>query len=370
MKRFIVLIALIAIAVTAVGAAPKYKIGLVFDLAGRGDNSFNDSAYAGLVAIAKQYKGWIEGDPDKVNFGSDIQLKYLEPKGGGQDREILMRALAEDGYNLIFGVGFAFTDSIIKVAKDFPNVYFAGIDCWVDGITATSNIAGLNFKENEGSFLVGAIAGLMAKGQKVGFVGGVTIPLIQRFENGFKGGAMWVNPAYRQEGNILSQYISKEFSGFNDPTGGFNVASALYKQGAVILFHAAGGSGDGMFKAAQELGKLGIGVDSDQGLVYNAATDPAVKARAKVVLTSMLKRVDNAVIIAATEFLTGGKLVGGNRVFGLKENGVGFAENALNKASLAGVRDQILRIRTQIITGSIVVPDENTDMAAWAKTVR
>lgn len=370
MKRFIVLIALIAIAVTAVGAAPKYKIGIVFDLAGRGDNSFNDSAYAGLVAIAKQYKGWIEGDPDKVNFGSDIQLKYLEPKGGGQDREILMRALAEDGYNLVIGVGFSFAEIITKVAKDFPNTYFAGVDCFIADITASSKVVGLNFKENEGSFLVGAIAGLKAKGAKIGFVGGVTIPLIQRFENGFKGGAMWVNPAYRQEGNILSQYISKEFSGFNDPTGGYNVATALYKQGAVILFHAAGGSGDGMFKAAAELNKLGIGVDSDQGLVYNGDKDPAVKARAKFVLTSMVKRVDNSVILTATEFINTGKLVGGNRVFGLKENGVGFAENELNKADLADVREAVLRIRTQIITGSIEVPDENTNMAAWIKTIR
>jgi basic membrane protein A len=178
-----------------------------------------------------------------------------------------------------------------------------------------------------------------------------------------------VNPVYRQEGNVLSQYISKEFTGFNDPTGGYNVATALYKQGA-ILFHAAGGSGDGMFKAAAELGKLGIGVDSDQGLVYDADKDPAVKARAKVVLTSMLKRVDNAVILAANEFVASGKLVGGNRVFGLKEGGVGFAENALNKAALADVRDAVLRIRNQIIIGAITVPDENTDMAAWAKTVK
>lgn len=370
MKRLFVFLALALIAVTAIGAAPKYRIGLVFDLAGRGDNSFNDSAYAGLVAIAKQYKGWIEGDPSGVNFGSDIQLKYLEPKGGGQDREILMRALAEDGYNLVYGVGFAFTDILVGVAKDFPKTYFAGIDCFVGGINESSNIAGLNFKENEGSFLVGAIAALKAKGQKVGFIGGVTIPLIQRFENGFKAGAMWVNPAYRKEGAILSQYISKEFSGFNDPTGGYNVATALYKQGAAILYHAAGGSGDGMFKAAQELGKLGIGVDSDQGLVYAADKDPAVQARSKVVLTSMVKRVDNAVILAAKEFLTTGKLVGGNRVFGLREGGVGFAENDLNKAALADVRLQVMRISNQIQSGAITVPDENTNMAAWAATLK
>jgi basic membrane protein A len=370
MKRLLVFLAFVLIAVTAIGAAPAHKIGLVFDMAGRGDNSFNDSAYNGLVQIAKTYKGWIEGDPDKVNFGSDLQIKYLEPKAGGQDREILMRALAEDGYELVYGVGYAFADIIAKVGKDFPKTYFAGIDCDMSGASGIPNVLGLNFRENEGSFLVGAIAALKAKGQKVGFIGGVTIPLIQRFENGFKGGAMWVNPVYRKEGNILSQYISKEFTGFNDPTGGYNVATALFKQGAAIIYHAAGGSGDGLFRAAAELKKLAIGVDSDQGLIYAADKDPAIQARGKVILTSMIKRVDNAVILTAKEYLASGKLVGGNKVFGLKEGGVGFAENDLNKSALADVRMQVLRIANQIMSGAIAVPDENTNMAAWAKTLK
>lgn len=370
MKRLLMFLAIALIAVAAIGAAPSHKIGLVFDMAGRGDNSFNDSAYNGLVQLAKSYKGWIEGDPDKVNFGSDLQIKYLEPKAGGQDREILMRALAEDGYELVYGVGYAFADIIAKVAKDFPKTYFAGIDCDMSGATGVPNVLGLNFKENEGSFLVGAVAGLKAKGQKVGFIGGVTIPLIQRFENGFKGGAMWVNPVYRKEGNILSQYISKEFTGFNDPTGGYNVATALFKQGAAILYHAAGGSGDGLFRAAAELGKLAIGVDSDQGLIYASAAEAATKARAKFILTSMLKRVDNSVFLSAKDLIEGGRLAGGYRTFGLKEDGVGVAENQFNKALLAPVKAQIANLRKQIVDGKIVVPDENTDMAAWVKALK
>jgi len=110
MKKLALIVALLLIGVLAVSAAPKFKIGLVFDLAGRGDNSFNDSAYQGLVQIAKTYKGYIDGDPDNVNYGTDIQIKYLSPKSGGQDRELLMRALADDGYQLIYGVGFAFAD--------------------------------------------------------------------------------------------------------------------------------------------------------------------------------------------------------------------------------------------------------------------
>jgi basic membrane protein A and related proteins len=368
MKRFALCVVLLLIGVLAVSAAPKFKIGLVFDLAGRGDNSFNDSAYQGLVQIAKAYKGYIDGDPDKVNFGTDVQIKYLEPKAGGQDREILMRALAQDGYQLIFGVGFAFADSLGKVAKDFPGTSFAIIDSFVD----LPNVTGLEFKENEGSFLVGAVAGLMAKkGEKVAFLGGVDIPLIHRFENGFDAGAQYVNKDLRAAGMVLGQYISKDFSGFNDPTGGYNVATNLYKQGASIIFAAAGSSGDGLFKAADELKKSAIGVDSDQGAIYATSKDAATQARAKSVVTSMLKRVDNAVFAAGKEFIdSNGKLKAGDRRFGLAEDGVGFALNQWNQAALKPYLDALTRLKTNIIVGNIKVPDETTDMAAWAKTLK
>jgi basic membrane protein A len=368
MKRILLVVALILIAALAVSAAPKFKIGLVFDLAGRGDNSFNDSAYNGLKMIAKAYKGWIDGDPDKVNFGQDIQVKYLEPKAGGQDREILMRALAEDGYQLIYGVGFMFTDSLAKVAAEFPNVHFGLIDGYVPDLTETSNITCLSFKENEGSFLIGAIAALKAKGAKIGFLGGMDIPLIHRFDNGFQAGAMYVNPAYRKPGTILSQYIGKESTAFNDPTGGYNIAASFYKQGAAVVYHAAGGSGDGLFKAAQEVKKLAIGVDSDQGLIYNTAKEAATKARGQYILTSMLKRVDNSVFLSAKDFIEG-NLAGGYRTFDLKIYGVGYAVNNFNKASLTDVQAKIEELKEAIITGQIVVPDENTDMAAWMKTL-
>lgn len=370
MKRLVILVAVLLVGIMALGAAPKYKIGLVFDLAGRGDNSFNDSAYQGLVQIAKAYKGYIEGDPDNVNFGSEIQIKYMEPKGGGQDREILMRALAEDGYNLIFGVGFMFTDSLAKVAKEFPDVQFGLIDGWLPDLNESSNITCLGFKENEGSFLVGAVAGLLSKGKKVGFLGGMDIPLIHRFDNGFQAGAMYVNRGLRAKGRILSQYIGKDPGAFNDPTGGYNIASSFYKQGAGIVFHAAGGSGDGLFKAAEEAKALSIGVDSDQGLIYASAAEAATKARAKFILTSMLKRVDNSVFLSAKDLIEGGRLAGGYRTFGLKEDGVGVAENQFNKALLAPVKAQIANLRKQIVDGKIVVPDENTDMAAWVKALK
>jgi len=377
MKRYYVIAAvLVGIAVLFTGCAQKAKaptakakIGLVFDLAGRGDNSFNDSAYNGLVKLAQTYKGTIAGTGNP-NYGTAIQIKYAEPKAGGQDRETLMRALAEEGYNPIYGIGFAFADSIAKVAKDFPKLQFIGIDVFVDKLTDASNITCVSFKENEGSFLVGAIAALKGQGKKIGFIGGVDIGLIHRFDNGFQAGAMYVEPKLRKAGMIASQYISKEFSGFNDPAGGYNLAINMFKQGAVIIYAAAGGSGDGMFKAAMETKKLGIGVDSDQGMVYASSTDAAVKDRAKVVLTSMIKRVDNAVFATGSEFIDKGKIAGGYRTWGLKEDGVGYAENDLNKADLADVKAKIDDLKAKVISGEIVVPDENTNMKDWVKTLK
>jgi len=167
---------------------------------------------------------------------------------------------------------------------------------------------------------------------------------------------------------ILGKYVGKDSTAFNDPTGGYNIASNFYKQGAAIVFHAAGGSGDGLFKAAQEAKMPAIGVDSDQTLIYASAKEAATKARAQFILTSMIKRVDNAVFQSSKDFIdAGGKLDGGYRSFGLKEDGVGIAENSYNKASLADVRARIMQLRADIISGKIVVPDENTDMATWAK---
>jgi basic membrane protein A len=370
MKRSIVLVALLLIAVIAVSAQPKFKIGLVFDLAGRGDNSFNDSAYRGLVALAKAEKGYIDGDPANVNYGQEIQIKYIEPKAGGQDREILMRALAQDGYQYIIGVGFLFTDAITKVAADFPDLHFAIIDGFIPDLTASSNITCLTFKEQEGSFLVGAIAALMNKGKPLGFLGGMDIPLIHKFEAGFKAGAMYVNHNLRADGMILSQYIGKDPTAFNDPTGGYNIASSFYKQGASIVYHAAGGSGDGLFKAAQENKKWAIGVDSDQGLIYESAKEAATKVRGRWILTSMVKRVDNAVLQSGEDFINnGGKLDGGYRSFGLKEDGVGYAVNNFNKAELAPVLKKVDQLKADIIDGKIQVPDSDDAFNTWKSSL-
>jgi basic membrane protein A len=377
MKKALLILLVLAVALSFLGCkkkeaaaptGPKFKIGICFDVGGRGDQSFNDSAYNGLVKLAKEYKGYIKDDPDQVNLGSEIEMKYLQPQAGGQDREQIMRAMAEGGYQLIFGVGFLWTDSLAKVAKDFPNIHFGLIDGYIPDLTESSNITCLAFNEHEGSFLVGAIAGLMNQGGKVGFIGGMDIPLIHKFHGGFYAGAMYVNPDLRKPGMLLGQYCGKDPTAFNDPKTAESIAVNFFKQGATIVYHAAGGSGTGLFKAAKDMKKLAIGVDSDQGLIYASSNNPEQKAQAEYILTSMLKRVDNAVFLTGKQLIDTGKVVGGYRAFGLVDDGVGYAVNEYNKAKLEPVIPKVDDLKKKIIAGEIKVPDDDAKLADWAKT--
>ena len=345
---------------------PKVKIGIVFDVGGRGDQSFNDSAYNGMKMLAEQYKGYIKDDPDKVDFGKEIELKYLEPQAGGQDREQLLRALAEEEYDLLIGVGFLFTDSITKVAADFPDQHFGIIDGYIPDLNANSNITCLSFAEHEGSFLVGAIAALVDDTDKVGFIGGMDIPLIHKFHGGFFAGAMYAKEALREPGALLSQYCGKDPTAFNDPKTAESIAVNFFNQGASIIYHAAGGSGAGLFKAAKDLDEWAIGVDSDQGLIYASSDNPEEQAMAEHILTSMLKRVDNSIYLTGKQMIDTGSVAGGYHEFGLADDGVGYAVNQYNRDKLAPYTAQVDEMKAKIISGEITVPSDDADVEAWA----
>jgi basic membrane protein A len=346
---------------------PKYKIGIVFDVGGRGDQSFNDSAYNGMKMIAEQYKGYIKDDPDEVDFGKEIELKYLEPQAGGQDREQLLRAQAEDGYDLMIGVGFLFTDAITKVAGDFPDQHFGIIDGFIPDLNADSNITCLSFAEHEGSSLVGAIAALVDDTGKVGFIGGMDIPLIHKFHGGFFAGAMYANEALRDPNALLGQYCGKDPTAFNDPKTAESIAVNFFNQDASIIYHAAGGSGAGLFKAARDLDEWAIGVDSDQGLIYASSDNPEEQAMSEHILTSMLKRVDNAIFLTGKELIDTGNVTGGYHEFGLSDDGVGYAVNEYNKDKLAPYTAQVDEIKEKIINGEITVPNDDSKVEAWAQ---
>lgn len=313
----------------APAAAPgALKVGLVFDVGGRGDKSFNDAAYAGLVR-AQQELG--------------VAFTTLET-GEGADREAQMRQLAAGGSQLVFGVGFLFSDDIYGLAQEFPGVKFACIDYTVkEGQTLPPNLTALEFKENEGSFLVGALAALLTKTGKVGFVGGMEIPLIKKFEAGYRAGVKAAAPKVE----VLVKYAGTTGTAFKDPTKGKELGLAEYNQGADIIFHASGSTGLGVFEAAREKGAgyYAIGVDADQ---YAEAPG--------FILTSMVKRVDTAVFDTIKE-LQAGRWQGGVREFGLGEDGVGWVYDDRNRALVpAAAKAKVDALKADIVAGRIVVP--------------
>jgi len=317
------------------GKSSALKIGVAYDTGGRGDKSFNDSAYAGIQAAVKKVGG---------------KFTELSPNADASNRADLLTQLADQGYNPVIAVGFAYGDVIGAVAQQYPNTTFAGVDTDATGLKtqpAPSNYTGLLFAENEGSFLGGVAAALKTTADHIGFVGGVDTPLIHKFHAGFVAGAQAVNPSIK----IESQYISPagDFSGFNDPAKGQIVAQGMYDKGADIVYAAAGGSGLGVFKAAAASNKLAIGVDSDQ---YQTVGDPALQA---VILTSVLKRVDNAVEKFIEDFAAGNtKQYGGkNIVNDLKTDGVGLATSG---GKIDDIKSKIDAYRQKIVSGEIKVP--------------
>lgn len=309
-------------------ATAALKVGLVFDVGGRGDKSFNDAAYAGLERAQREL---------------GVEFVTLET-GEGTDREPAMRQLAAGGSQLVFGVGFLFTDDIKQLAEEFPDTKFACVDYTVrEGETLPPNLVALKFKEEEGSYLVGALAGKLTKTGTVGFVGGMEIPLIKKFEAGYRAGVQAARPGAK----VIVKYAGTTATAFKDPTKGKELALAEYHQGADIIFHASGSTGLGVFEAARETKKLAIGVDSDQN-------DEAPG----FVLTSMIKRVDNAVFDCIHEVVNG-RWTGGIQVFGLGQQGVGWVYDERNQALIpAPVKAAVDSLAGEIVAGRIVAPSE------------
>ena len=323
----LVAIGAIAIGPPAAGAGKGLRIGIVFDIGGKNDKSFNEAAYRGL---------------ERARTELGVQTEYIEPTEGA-DRESALRSLAARHFDLVIGVGFIFGPDLERLAAQFPNVRFAGIDYTPSpGVGELANLAGLRFREHEGSFLVGAIAGLLTKTRIVGFVGGMKIPLIRKFEAGYFAGVKHVCPTCE----VKSAYAGTEPKAFADPPLGQELAAAQYGQGADIIFHAAGKTGDGVFAAARQRHARAIGVDSDQ-----------FEAAPCCVVTSMVKRVDVAVVDEIKELIAG-RFRGGLHDLGLAEQGVTFVADERNAHLLPiDVVQKVKALRDEIIAGKIQVPE-------------
>jgi basic membrane protein A len=320
------------------GSSKTVKVGLAYDIGGRGDKSFNDAAAAGLDKVADELK---------------IEKKELEavPNETENDKYSRLKLLCQAGYNPVLAVGFSYAGNdpangpLVKAAKDCPNTQFAVID---DASATGVNIANLVFAEEQGSFLVGVAAALKSKTGSVGFVGGCDVPLIKKFQAGFTAGAKAANPAVKVTANYLSTPADK-CSGFNDAAKGETSAGGLFDGGADVVYQAAGGSGTGVFKAAKAKGKMAIGVDSDQ---YNTTS---AELR-DVIITSMLKRVDVAVYNFVKDAASG-NFKAGTITFDLKAEGVGYSTTG---GRIDDIKSKLDEYKQQIISGSVIVPTEPT----------
>jgi basic membrane protein A len=308
------------------GAHANVRVGLVFDVGGRGDKSFNDAAWEGISRASREL---------------GVTTEILEPSGA-EDREAAMRLFGARGFDLVFGVGFIFSTDVNVVARAFPRTRFACIDYAppMDG-QIPANVSGLTFREEEGSFLVGAVAGLLTKTRHVGFVGGMDIPLIHKFEAGFRAGALEVCP----DCQVHVAYAGSTPEAFRDPVKGKALAVSQITAGADVLYHASGTTGHGVFEAAHDMGAKAIGVDSDE-----------FDEMPGTVATSMIKRGDVAVFDTVKAVLKG-SFRGGLASFGLAEDAVGYVSDGPHGGAIPPeVRTRVAALRERVVRKEIKIP--------------
>ena len=326
MKR-LVLGLLAAAAMTVPAFATDIKPAIIYDLGGKFDKSFNEAAFNG----AEKYK-----------TDNSIEYRDFEIQNDAQ-REQALRKFAEDGNNPIVMPGFSWATALEKVAVDFPDTKFVIID----GVVDKPNVRSVIFKENEGSYVVGVLAAMASKTKKVGFVGGMDIPLIRKFGCGYVGGAKAAGAT-----DVIQNMTGDTPAAWNDPTKGGEITKAQIDQGADVVYAAAGGTGVGVLQAAADAGKLAIGVDSNQNYMQPGK-----------VLTSMMKRVDVAVY-SAFDHTKNDKFTGGLNLLGLKEGGVDYAMDDNNKDLVTPeMKAAADKAKADIIAGTIKVHDYTEDNA-------
>ncbi|HEX4991940.1 MAG TPA: BMP family ABC transporter substrate-binding protein [Rubrobacteraceae bacterium] len=316
------------------GGTTEVRPALVLDVGGLGDQSFNDSAYAGLQRAKREF---------------DVQTEYLE-SSSPTDYVDNLTQLADSGYNPVFAVGFLMTDAVNEVAPQYPETNFA----IVDSVAEADNAASLVFREQEGSYLAGVVAGFMTQedteytnpdDKVVGFLGGQESDLIGKFQAGYEAGVESVC----SDCKVLVQYAGSTPDAFNDPARGKEISLQQINQGADIIYHASGATGAGLFEAAGEKGIFAIGVDADQAKLFPDAP----------ILTSVVKRVDNS-IFQTTEDARNDDFPGGEVVeFGLDDKGISLAPFGRFDGDVPqNVKDEVNEARQGIIDGDIKVPDK------------
>jgi basic membrane protein A and related proteins len=318
------LIATLAAATFAAGvaSAQDFTPAVIFDMGGKFDKSFNEAAYNGAE-----------------RFKQEAGIEYLEFEVTNESqRDQALRRMARRGANVVIAVGFSFATPLEQIAKEFPDTKFVIID----GVVEQPNVQSVVFKEHEGSFLVGMAAAMASQTGKVGFVGGMDIPLIRNFAHGYQQGVKYINP----DAEVFVNMTGTTPAAWNDPAKGAELAQSQFDRGADVVYAAAGGTGLGVLQAAADSGKLSIGVDSNQNYLHPGS-----------VLTSMLKRVDVAVYNAFKD-AKAGTLKTGMQNLGLAEEGVGYAIDDNNRALITPEMEAKLEdAKAKIISGELEVTD-------------
>jgi basic membrane protein A len=319
-KQLSMMIAAVAVSASAFAAAPK--LGIVYDAGGKFDKSFNQSAFEGAS-----------------RFKKDTGINFIEVQASSDTQaEQVMRGLARKKLDMIAAIGFSQTQAVQKVAKEFPNVRFV----LIDGVAQGANVNSITFKEEEGSYLVGVAAAMASKSKKLGFIGGIDIPLIRTFACGYAQGAKSVD----KKAEIVQNMVGTTAAAWNDPAKGGELARSQFDRGVDVVYAVAGGSGMGTLQMAKEKGRLAIGVDSNQNHLYPGT-----------MLTSMVKRVDNAVYDSFTQ-IKNGTWKGGVTAKGIKEGGVDWALDANNRKLITPeIEKRVLGARKDIIDGKTKVID-------------
>ena len=320
LKQLSLTVAAVLVAASASAAAPK--LAVVYDAGGKFDKSFNQSAFEGAS-----------------RFKQETGINFIEVQASSDTQaEQVLRGLARKNLDLIASIGFAQQAAVQKVAKEFPKVRFV----LIDGVAQGANVNSITFKEEEGSYLVGVAGAMASKSKKLGFIGGIDIPLIRTFACGYTQGAKAVNPKVE----VFSNMVGTTAAAWNDPAKGGKLARSQFDRGVDVVFAVAGGSGMGTLQTAKEKGKLAIGVDSNQNALYPGA-----------ILTSMVKRVDNAVYDSFTQ-VKNGTWKAGVTAKGIKEGGVDWALDASNRKLITPeIEKRVLGARKDIIDGKIKVID-------------
>ncbi len=331
--RSIIFSMIMVMSTLSIAADKPLRVGMVTDVGGVNDQSFNQSAWEGLQKTKKDL---------------GIKVSYQESKQDA-DYQANLETLYDAGNDLIWGIGFKMADAVLKAAKQNPKQKYAIID-YSFGDKTPPNVVGVMFKAEEGAFLAGFIAAKMSKTNTIGFIGGMSVPIIHSFQYGFKAGAKQANKNI----NVLEQYSES----FTDAAKGKAIANQMFSKNADVVFHAAGAVGDGVIEAAKEKNKMAVGVDRDQN--YLAP---------KNVITSSMKRVDNAIFQIVSDFKKGNFKGGTTQNFGLKDGAVDVAPTT-EKMIPAALLKEVNGLKKKIADGKITVPSTEKDFAVFVKTLK